>query len=104
MIYIQDRFTFTHNGIQFNDAIVLPEEEYKKLTSEEIETTKQERFENWKTSISTPPVEVEPTEEELQKQALAIDEQIQVLTAQKEELSARVMAEKPVKGVSLGVK
>ena len=57
-IIIQRRFTIERDGLTFSDAIVLPEDEYNALTTEQIDAIKEERFTNWKTAITTPHEEV----------------------------------------------
>lgn len=57
-IIIQRRFTIERDGLAFSDAIVLPEDEYNALTPEQIEAIKEERFQNWKTIVTTPSEEV----------------------------------------------
>ncbi len=58
-IWIQRRFTkVTDQGIEFKDAIILPEEEYNALSEFQIEVIKEERFDNWKESINNSSEEV----------------------------------------------
>lgn len=44
---VQVRFSWEVDGIKYNDALNLTKEEYDKLTPEQIEKMKQERFDNW---------------------------------------------------------
>jgi len=57
-VIIQRKFKIERDGLSYSDAIVLPEAEYNALTPEQIETIKEERFENWKKIITTPNEEV----------------------------------------------
>lgn len=65
-IFIQHRFTFEENGVKYTDAIVLPENEYRSLDAEQINTMKQDRFNAWKTKVNTPPEEVELSKKQVQ--------------------------------------
>ncbi len=58
-IFIQHRFTITDpdTGYSFTDALVMPQGEYEALQEDDIESQKQERFDNWKEAIATPPAE-----------------------------------------------
>lgn len=51
-------FERTDGTYTLRDAIVLPDTH--KLTSEEIEQIKEDRWNNWITMITTPPVDVVP--------------------------------------------
>ncbi len=105
-IFIQHRFKVEENGQSFSDAIVMPQDEYVKLTPEEIETQKQERFNNWQEAIKSPLVQEEISKEEqlaqLEKDIASIEEQKQILVNQKLEVQAEVAEASikisPVKG------
>lgn len=111
-ILIQHRFTIERDGHTLQDAIVLPKEDYEKLTPEEIEVQKEERFTNWVKVLTTPPPvlskeeELAQVEEQLkgiEEQKISIEQQKIQLTAQKVEL-ASVIAEAPIKEVIKGGK
>lgn len=51
-------FEMTQNGYTLRDALVLPDDH--NLTDAEIETMKQERFDNWYTIITTPVENLDP--------------------------------------------
>ena len=67
-IFVSYRFSdeVAVNGqtIHFEDAIVLPQSDYEKLTPEDIETQKSERVANFKNAIENPPPQVKLTKEE----------------------------------------
>jgi hypothetical protein len=44
---VQVRFSWEKDGIKYNDALNILKSEYGKLTAEQIEKMKQERFDNW---------------------------------------------------------
>lgn len=49
---IKIEFERTHNGFDFKDAIVLTQEEFDRLTEQQIEDIKEERFQNWINAIT----------------------------------------------------
>jgi hypothetical protein len=103
-IFIQHRFTVKKVGsYDYSDAIVLPKEEYEKLTEGEIEAMKEERWANWDNLIKPPPVQPEPTKEDLEAQVKAIDEQIATLTAQKEATNVTLTAKRNIIDKIVGV-
>lgn len=59
---IQIAFTISEGDFSYSDALWLPADH--TFTEEQIEVMKRERFDNWKTVISTPPPG--PTNEELE--------------------------------------
>jgi len=63
-IFIQHRFTVEQDGVSLTDAIVLPQEEYNKLTTDDIEKQKTQRFDDFKYRIEHPPIEPVLTKEE----------------------------------------
>jgi hypothetical protein len=98
-------FRIDRDGHSFADAICLPEEEFDKLTEQDIERIKEERFSNWLTVINTPQPEV-PIEKQLvdvEAQIASLDEQKEMLLKNRVELTAKVEAialeELPVKEV-----
>jgi len=98
-IYVQHRFTEKRAGYsEYSDAIVLPIDEYEKLTKEDIDAIKEERFQNWKSIIENPPVEIELKDvpkEDLQSQVESIDRQIQDLENQKTRVVEAISVAKP---------
>lgn len=92
-VFIQHRFTIEN----YSDALVMPLNEYEELSSEEIDKMKQERYTNYRKIIDNPIPQPEPTKESLQADIASIDEQQQILTAQKAELTAKVAVLQVVK-------
>jgi hypothetical protein len=95
----QYRFTIERDGYTLQDALVMPMEDYQKLTPEEIESQKEQRFTNWVDHIQHPPVQPELSKEEqlaeVEKQLQSIEEQKQVLTSQKAQLVTAI-SEQPI--------
>ena len=89
-VFIQHRFSIERDGKTLQDAICLPVSEYEKLSPEDIEAQKEQRFSNWINILNTPPEVVEPTKEDLEAQQVSIDQQIEVLQSQKVELSSKL--------------
>lgn len=98
-IIIQHRFTIERDGLTLQDALVLPKEDYEKLTPEEIEVQKESRFTNWSEQIKNPPPQVELSKEEqliqVEKDLASIEEQKTQLTSRKVELASAI-AEAPI--------
>ena len=92
-LYYQLRFTIEKDGRSYSDAIVLPKEDYEKLTPEDIETTKQQRFDNWITILNTPAIEV-PLEDQLK----AVNDQIAQLIEQKTQIESEIASKPKVIG------
>lgn len=89
--FIQVRFkNTTDKGVEFNDALYFPIEDWEKKTQEEIDTLKEERFNNWKQAVENPPAPVEPTKEQLEAEKLQIEEYITNLEAKKGEILASI--------------
>ena len=88
-IWIQHRFTITEGDKSFSDALVLPKSEYEVLTLQQIETQKQQRFNNWKTIISTPQPKQSKTEmlASIDKDLASLEEQKTQLLSLKDEVS-----------------
>lgn len=49
---VQIKFSWEVDGVKYNDALYISKEEYDKLSAEEIEKMKQERFENWARTVN----------------------------------------------------
>lgn len=108
-ILIQHRFTIERDGLTLQDALVLPKEEYEKLTPEEIEVQKEQRFVNWSEQIKNPPPQVELSKEEqllqVENDLKSIEEQKTQLTSRKIELASAIAIEAPIEEVIIkGVK
>ena len=90
-VFIQHRFTVTEGDKSYSDAIVLPQADYNKLSSQDIETQKQTRFNTWKTIISTPPPVLTKTEQlaAIAEQKKTLQDQLVVLTAQEADLGGK---------------
>lgn len=69
-IYIQIRFTID----DYSDAIVLTTDEYDQLSEVDIDRMKQDRYESWLVTKSTPPPQLNRSE-----RLAVIEEQIGVL-------------------------
>lgn len=73
----------------YQDALWFTQEEYDKVTPEEIEVMKQERIDNWLSVVSTPPSEP-AKEERLDRIQSEIDDctlRIQELQAEKDKIN-----------------
>lgn len=53
-VLISDTFLFESKYGSYSDAIVMSEEEYNKLSEEDIAAIKQQRFDNWINHIENP--------------------------------------------------
>lgn len=49
---VQLKFSWEIQGIKYNDAINLTKAEYEKMTAEDLEQIKNERFYNWANSVN----------------------------------------------------
>jgi hypothetical protein len=50
---VQLKFSWEIQGIKYNDAINLTKAEYEKMTAEDLEQIKNERFYNWANSVNS---------------------------------------------------
>ena len=75
------------NGIEYKDAIYYTPEEWQTLTQKEVNDEIEKRVTNFDNAIKNPPVQVEPTVEELQAQKAELQAQ---LTAQIADLDAKI--------------
>lgn len=57
-------FEKEYNGLKYKDALVLTEEQFNAMTEQDIENLKQERFDNWVSIITAPPINPDPPPEE----------------------------------------
>jgi hypothetical protein len=55
---VQIIFEKTDDGRVFRDAIWMPEADYDSTPSDDIETLKQERFDNWLAIVNAMPTEL----------------------------------------------
>ena len=96
-VYIQHRFTIERDGQTLQDALVLPKEDYEKLTPEDIEAQKESRFVNWVEQIKNPPPQVELSKEEqlaqVEQDLKSIEEQKVQLSSRKVELASAIAVE-----------
>ncbi len=92
-IFIQRCFTEEKDGIRLDDAIILLDVDYGKLSEEQIVVIKKERLDKFVDSIQHPPVKVEPTKSEkiasLDKDIAALDEQKAALVSLKAEINSK---------------
>lgn len=49
---VQIRFSWEIDGIKYNDALNIEKSQYEKMTPEQIEKLKKERFENWVKTVN----------------------------------------------------
>lgn len=107
-ILIQHRFTIERDGLTLQDALVLPKEDYEKLTPEDIEIQKEQRFTNWSEQIKNLPPQVEVSKEEqlaqVEEELKSIEKRKVYLSSQKVELASAIAIEAPVEEVIEGVK
>lgn len=109
-IFVQHRFSIDRDGQTLQDALVMPLEDYQKLSESDIEAQKEERFTNWVEAINNPVQVEEPAPEEkiaqIEKDLASLEEQKQVLMSQKVEVQAMVdiAVLESVKEVKLGGK
>lgn len=52
--WVSDSFQMGKEPLIYGDAIVMPKEDYDLLTQEEIQTMKQQRYDNWIHMINNP--------------------------------------------------
>lgn len=57
-------FEKEYNGLKYKDALILTEEQFNSMTEQDIENLKQERFDNWVSIITAPPINPDPLPEE----------------------------------------
>ena len=55
--WISDRFQIGESPWIFNDAIVMPADQYNALTPDEIAAMKQQRYDKWYAIVTNPPQE-----------------------------------------------
>ena len=54
---VSDQFQIGEPPLVFNDAIVMPQDQYDALTPDEIAAMKQQRYDNWYALVTNPPQE-----------------------------------------------
>lgn len=77
-------------AIQYQDALYFTEDQYAKLTNDEIEQIKNDRFTAWQAVVDNPPVAVEPTKEELENVAVTLQAEIAKLINVLQELVSKI--------------
>lgn len=89
IVRVQVLFTISQDGATLNDALYFTSDQYAIIKQDDIESLKQSRFDKWKADVdaTSPAIPKEPTKEELQKEADAIDEQVAQLLSRKEEIA-----------------
>jgi hypothetical protein len=85
VVNVQVVFTEYTNVGTYTDAIYFTQDAFAKLKQEDLDTIKKARVDAWVERIKNPPPPVEPTAEELDKQAVALQSTI---TALQSELTA----------------
>jgi hypothetical protein len=55
--WISDRFQIGESPWVFNDAIVMPADQYNALTPDDIAAMKQQRYDKWYAIVTNPPQE-----------------------------------------------
>lgn len=94
-VIIQRRFSVEEdkaNGVpRYQGAIVLPESEYNALTPQQITDLKTQYYNGYAHQIKNPPPPAE--EPPVEDKIAALVDQIEDLTAQKEQLEAQMEAE-----------
>lgn len=92
-IYIQVRFSEKTKYGTFSDALYYTQDEYAKLSKDDLAKVEQGRVDNFIAAVETPnPEAKELTAEELDAQDKAIDEQIATLQSQKVDIQAKISA------------
>jgi len=67
---------------EYNGVNSYSEDDYKKVTKEDIDKEKKEKIDKWVYDIKNPPPYVEPTKAELEAQKAELQKQISELDAQ----------------------
>ena len=67
----------------FQDAIYYTPAEWEKLTEKDINVSKLERFNNWKTLIETSSqqIPIEPTKEQIQNEKFQLEQQLEIINS-----------------------
>lgn len=77
---------------EYCDALYFTQEQYSNMKQEDIDVLKKERVDNWIKVIETPTVEIEPTQETLESEKMAIEEQINSLQLRASEVSSKIVS------------
>lgn len=59
--WISDSFQMGSDPYFFSDAIVLPPDQYNALTPDQIQSMKQQRYDNWYAIVTAPSPDLAPT-------------------------------------------
>jgi hypothetical protein len=76
--------------ISYSDAFYFTQEEYASLSESTLQEMKDDRIANWKNAIENTSAPIEPTEEQLEAEKVAISEQIAQLQSRQSEITAKV--------------
>ena len=97
-IFIRHDFVIEQDGQRLQDAICLPIDDYNKLSKDDIEKMKQQRFENWIKAINTPPPEISKEEQlaQVEQQLTDMEQQKEQLLSQKTQLQTAISAKPPI--------
>jgi hypothetical protein len=49
---VQVRFYWEVQGLKYNDALYIPKDQYAKMSEEDLDKLKRQRFDNWVNSIN----------------------------------------------------
>lgn len=88
--------TWLNKFTEYNGILTYTPEEFEKADSKDKELAKTEAVDKWIYDREHPPVYVEPTPEEIQKQIDYKQQEVQQLTAQKVQAVSKIEALKPV--------
>jgi hypothetical protein len=81
-ILVQVRFKVQTEQGEYNDALYYPLDVYQSMDKKVIEDEKAQRVSNWVQSIKNPPVQDEPTKQQLEESKAMLVEQISQLDTQ----------------------
>jgi hypothetical protein len=88
-------------GHEYCDALYYSPEDYFSLTQDDVDREMYKRIANWVDAVKNPPVQPEPTKEELQAEEASILEQKAMLDARVSEIQVKKaeIDTKPVKDI-----
>jgi len=95
-VMVQVKFTEETPQGRFCDALYLTPEQYASMSQQDVDALKAERVNNWKAVVTAVPVEVVKTQEDIEAEIKAIDEQIVQLDQRQAELVRKVEMMKAV--------
>ena len=88
--------TWLNSFKEYNGVLTYTPEEFEKADSKEKDTAKDKLVNDWLYQVKNPPVYIEPTPEDLQKEIDSKTQEIQEITARKVEAIAKMEAQ-PIK-------